>query len=83
MLVELLIVDQVSDYGGRLRPLSYPGAFTAVICYSVDDPLSLENVESIWKPELARWIPEAPLILVGTKCDVDSRQISIEEVSYF
>ena len=86
MLVDLLIVDiqAISDNydGDRTRVLFYPGACAVVICYSVDDPLSLENVESIWKPDLARRIPETPLILVGTKSDIDSRQVSIEEASY-
>ena len=85
MLVDLYIVEvPVLDYhgGDRMRTLRYPGTCTAVICYSVDDSLSLESVESVWKPELAHYIPEAALILIGTKSDVGSRQVSIEEVSY-
>ncbi|CAG7853595.1 SubName: Full=Related to Rho3 GTP binding protein {ECO:0000313/EMBL:CCA75601.1} [Serendipita indica DSM 11827] len=51
----------------------------SVLCLSVDDPTSFENVESLWWPEIAHWIPEVPIILVGTKKDV-SRKVSIDEV---
>lgn len=33
------------DYD-RLRPLSYPDSHIILICYSIDSPLSLENVEN-------------------------------------
>ena len=37
----------------RLRPLSYPGTSVFLICYSVDNAESLENVLSLWMPEVS------------------------------
>lgn len=80
-VVEIFIEDvQCHEWDARLRPLSYQNSCTAVLCLSVDDPTSFENVESLWWPEIAHWIPEVPIILVGTKKDV-SRKVSIDEVS--
>jgi GTPase SAR1 family protein len=54
------------DYD-RLRPLSYPGTDIALICFSVDNISSLENIKNKWVPELTNYIPNTPMILVGCK----------------
>jgi GTPase SAR1 family protein len=33
------------DYGDRLRPLSYPGSHVILICFAIDVPDSLDNVQ--------------------------------------
>jgi Ras-related C3 botulinum toxin substrate 1 len=54
----------------QLRPLSYPGTSVFLVCFSVDNPSSLENVKNKWHPEVKHHCPNTPLILVGTKADL-------------
>lgn len=59
----------------RLRPLSYPATDVFLVCYSIDSKTSLQNVVSSWIPEIRKFCPTTPFILVGTKSDLreDSR----------
>lgn len=54
----------------RLRPLSYANANVFLICFSVVNPVSFENVLSKWYPEIQHFCPDVPIILVGTKMDL-------------
>lgn len=56
------------DYD-RLRPLSYANASVFLICFSVTNPVSFENVQEKWYPEVSHLCPDIPHILVGTKLD--------------
>ena len=57
------------DYD-RLRPLSYPQTDVFLVCFSVVNPTSLENVEFKWFKELQHNATNVPIILVGTKVDL-------------
>jgi len=57
------------DYD-RLRPLSYPQTDVFVVCYSIANSTSLENVRRKWLPELCVNAPGVPILLVGTKADM-------------
>ena len=57
------------DYD-RLRPLSYPQTDVFLICYSVVNPVSFENVRAKWSPEIKHNNPDTPVVLVGTKIDL-------------
>ncbi|KAJ8768668.1 hypothetical protein K2173_023572 [Erythroxylum novogranatense] len=57
------------DYS-RLRPLSYRGADIFVLAFSLISRASYENVLKKWMPELHRFAPNVPIILVGTKLDL-------------
>eukprot|EP01027_Heterolobosea_sp_BB2_P007810 GEZU01011593.1.p1 GENE.GEZU01011593.1~~GEZU01011593.1.p1 ORF type:complete len:198 (-),score=77.33 GEZU01011593.1:273-866(-) len=57
------------DYD-RLRPLSYPGTNVFLVCFSVVNPASYENVKQKWYPEVHHHCPSAPIILIGTKLDL-------------
>ena len=57
------------DYD-RLRPLSYPHTDVFLLCFSVDEPTSLESVKERWYPELNHHCPGTPILLVGTKEDL-------------
>ncbi|GAA6000880.1 uncharacterized protein JCM10292_006471 [Rhodotorula paludigena] len=63
----------------RLRPLSYPETHVLFICFTVDYPVSLENVEDKWYPEVSHFCPETPIILVATKTDLrrDERTLGL------
>lgn len=41
-----------------------------MLCFSVDSPESLENVESKWVGEIAENCPNVKLVLVALKCDL-------------
>lgn len=53
----------------RLRPLSYQLTDVFLLCFSVTSPSSLENIKSKWLPEIQRYAPGVPFIIVGTKLD--------------
>uniref|UniRef100_A0A4D5RA19 Ras-related C3 botulinum toxin substrate 1 n=1 Tax=Scolopendra viridis TaxID=118503 RepID=A0A4D5RA19_SCOVI len=54
----------------RLRPLSYPNTDVFLLCYSVDNPNSFDNILSKWCPEVRHHCPKAPIVLVATKTDL-------------
>ncbi|TKR81603.1 hypothetical protein L596_015448 [Steinernema carpocapsae] len=57
------------DYD-RLRPLSYPQTDVFVLCFSIVGPVSFDNVQTKWIPEIRHHCPDAPIILIGTKQDL-------------
>jgi small GTP-binding protein len=57
------------DYD-RLRPLSYPNTDVFLLCYSIANPASFENVRNKWNAEVTRYCPGVPKVLVGTKVDL-------------
>ncbi|ELR24614.1 Ras subfamily protein [Acanthamoeba castellanii str. Neff] len=67
-----------ADYD-QLRPLGYGGADIFLLCYSVVDPQSLQNLRSRWLPEVRRHCPNEPFILVGCKKDLVSDGVINEE----
>ena len=54
----------------KLRPLCYTSADVFLLCFSVVSPTSFQNVPEKWVPEIRKHVPFAPLILVGTQCDL-------------
>lgn len=45
-----------------------------MLCFSVDSPDSLENVETKWVGEIAENCPNVKLVLVALKCDLRKRE---------
>ncbi|KAG8730122.1 GTP-binding protein Rho1, partial [Ceratobasidium sp. 414] len=79
--VELALWDTsgLEDFN-RLRPLSYPDSHVILICFSVDDPDSFDNVEETWVPEVKHFCPDLPFILVGCKKDLRHDPKTIEKL---
>lgn len=67
------------DYD-RLRPLSYPQTDVFLICFSIVNPPSFENVRSKWYPEINHHAPITPIILVGTKLDLREDRETMEKL---
>lgn len=67
------------DYD-RLRPLSYPQTDVFLICFSLVNPASFENVRAKWFPEVSHHCPSTPIILVGTKLDLRDDAKTIDKL---
>ena len=61
--------------------MAYLGSDVILMCFSFDSPASLKNIFEKWKPELRKFCPKVPIILVGNKIDLckDSRIIDMLE----
>ncbi len=57
------------DYD-RLRPLSYPQTDIFVVLFSVAAPSSFYNIPIKWVPEMKKYCPDTPILLVGSKIDL-------------
>ncbi|KAI4519150.1 hypothetical protein K523DRAFT_325516 [Schizophyllum commune Tattone D] len=79
--VELALWDTAGqeDYD-RLRPLSYPDSHVILICFAVDSPDSLDNVQEKWYSEVTHFCNGLPIILVGLKKDLRRDPRVIEEL---
>jgi len=77
--VELALWDTAGqeDYD-RLRPLSYPDSHVVLICFAIDLPDSLENVQEKWIGEVMHFCPKVPVMLVGCKKDLRRDPQTIE-----
>ena len=67
------------DYD-RLRPLSYPQTDIFLVCLSVISKSSYDNVKSKWVPEIKHHVPDAPLMVVGTKMDLRHDETIVAKV---
>ncbi|XP_076460277.1 rho-related BTB domain-containing protein 1-like isoform X2 [Babylonia areolata] len=57
-------------YHDKDRRFAYRGADVILLCFSTVHPGSLRNVRTIWYPEIRRFCPTTPIILVGTQTDL-------------
>ncbi|XP_049322956.1 ras-related protein Rac1-like [Astyanax mexicanus] len=64
----------------RLRPLSYPQTNVFIICFSISDPTSYDNVKLKWYPEVSHHCPNVPFLLVGTKMEEREDPTVLEEL---
>jgi Ras family protein U len=66
---------QLCDTAGQddfdtLRPLCYPQTNVFLLCFSVVCPTSFHNISEKWLPEIKRHGNKAPIVLIGTQCDL-------------
>lgn len=54
----------------RLRTLSYENTHIVLLCFSVDNRVSLDNILERWLPEISDHCPRAKLMLLALKCDL-------------
>ncbi|GME81696.1 unnamed protein product [Ambrosiozyma monospora] len=79
--VELALWDTAGqeDYD-RLRPLSYPDSNVILICFAIDAPDTLDNVQEKWISEVLHFCQGVPIILVGCKIDLRNNQRTIQKL---
>jgi len=78
--VELSLWDTAGqEEFDRLRSLSYDNTHAIMLCFSVDSPDSLENIETKWKSEIEENCPGVKIVLVALKCDLRERSQDDEE----
>lgn len=73
----------IYDTGGQetfkhLRKLNYPKSDAVIICFSLDNSESLQNVKNNWVPEMQKLCPGIPMLLVGTKVDLRNEARTIK-----
>jgi len=70
-IVELSLWDTAGQEDfARLRSLSYSETHVIVLCFSADNPVSLENIESKWMDEIIEFCHGVKIVLVALKCDL-------------
>jgi len=64
------------------RATTYNDVDVFIVCFAVDNVISYDNVKSKWYPEIRKYCPKTPLVLVGMKKDlrnsIDSQQLGFE-----
>ena len=69
----------------RIRPLSYSNTDIFLICFSIVDRVTFNNVSQKWAPEVMHHCPNKPMILCGTKMDLVetcSNPVSMDEAKH-
>ncbi|KAK4337302.1 hypothetical protein RND71_043588 [Anisodus tanguticus] len=77
--INFFLIAGQEDYD-RLRPLSYPDTDVVLLCFSIDNVDSFNNLHEKWIPEIKRFCPNAPIILVGNKIDLRDDKKTITEL---
>ena len=54
----------------RLRLIAYPNTDVFLVCFSIINPDSYDNVREKWVPEIMKPEWKAPFLLVGTQMDL-------------
>jgi len=67
------------DYD-RLRPLSYPQTDVFLLCFSVVNPSSYDNITVKWHKEIIAHCPNTPILLIGTKVDLREEKEAIDQL---
>lgn len=67
-----------------IQPSSYSKTDVFLVCFSVANTASFQNIREKWIPEIAHHCPETPFLLVGLKTDLrddgsKQNQITVEQ----
>ncbi len=80
--VKLSLWDTAGQEGyERIRTLTYPKTDIFLLCFSVVNPTSFENLVDKWRPELRHHSPDVPIILVGTQVDLRQDGTTLKDLA--
>jgi len=68
-------------HSDRQRVNSYPKAEAVVLCFSIISPFSYENLKTKYLPEIRRYAPGKPIILLGLKADLRTDEDALARLS--
>ncbi|KAK9737577.1 BTB/POZ domain [Popillia japonica] len=80
--VSLRLWDTFGDHE-KDRRFAYGRSDVVLLCFSVNNPVSLRNCRLMWYPEIRRFCPNTPVILVGCKNDLRYMYRDEAYLSYF
>ncbi len=78
-----MILCVFQDDFDSLRPLCYPSTDIFLVCFSVVSPTSFHNITDKWVAEIRHHSPKAPIILVGTQCDLRNDVKILIELAHY
>ncbi|KAG9336496.1 hypothetical protein JZ751_002843 [Albula glossodonta] len=67
--IQLMDTAGQEEFDG-IRSLCYADTDVFLLCFSVVDPTSFQNITKKWIPEIRAHNPASPIILVGTQSDL-------------
>ncbi|XP_021938929.1 rho-related BTB domain-containing protein 1-like [Zootermopsis nevadensis] len=67
--VSLRLWDTFGDHE-KDRRFAYGRSDVVLLCFSITNPVSLRNCKVMWYPEIRRFCPQTPVLLVGCKNDL-------------
>ncbi|KAG7237272.1 hypothetical protein INR49_032605, partial [Caranx melampygus] len=65
-----VFTGELKEEFGHLRSLCYAHVDVFILCFSVVNPVSFDNVTSKWIPQIRAGNPTSPIVLVGTQSDL-------------
>ncbi|OHT06993.1 Cdc42 [Tritrichomonas foetus] len=65
----------------NIRVLSYTNTDVFLVCFSVVEPTSLQNVQTKWLTELKQYIKDPVIVLVGLKVDLRKDDATLQQLS--
>ncbi|KAL7849164.1 hypothetical protein SRHO_G00207870 [Serrasalmus rhombeus] len=69
--IKLVLRETVGqNQDDRSRPVAYGGTNVFILCFSISNRRSFDNIKVMWYPEVSQHSPEVPFLLVGTKKDL-------------
>ncbi|XP_055371909.1 rho-related BTB domain-containing protein 1 isoform X3 [Condylostylus longicornis] len=80
--VSLRLWDTFGDHD-KDRRFAYGRSDVVLLCFSIASPTSLRNCKLMWYPEIRRFCPDTPVILVGCKNDLRYMYRDETYLSYF
>ncbi|XP_025990746.1 rho-related BTB domain-containing protein 1 isoform X3 [Solenopsis invicta] len=80
--VSLRLWDTFGDHE-KDRRFAYGRSDVVLLCFSITNPVSLRNCKVMWYPEIRRFCPQTPVLLVGCKNDLRYMYRDETYLSYF
>jgi len=80
--VSLRLWDTFGDHE-KDRRFAYGRSDVVLLCFSIGNPKSLRNCKAMWLPEIRRFCPNTPVLLVGCKNDLRFMYRDETYLSYF